>query len=156
MKLRILIIGKPVKKYIQEGIAEYLKMISRYQRIEIQTIGEEQVKNGKSIIEILKKEGERLLAKLTDRDYVIALDMNGEAFSSVKMANFMQERFNHTNHNIIFIIGGPHGLDAQVKNRADFKLSLSKMTFPHELCLLILLEQLYRSLNISSGGKYHK
>jgi len=156
LKIRIIIVGKLVKNYLKEGVHEYLKMISRYVTIELEVAKEEKITDGKPVTQILVKEAERILAKISDRDFVVILDAHGEQLSSAAFASFLQRRMQAPYKSMVFIIGGPHGLYETVKTRANHRLSLSIMTFAHELCMVVLLEQIYRSLSILHGSKYHK
>jgi 23S rRNA (pseudouridine1915-N3)-methyltransferase len=133
-----------------------IKMISKYVSIQLEVGKEEKITTGKPVKQILVREGERLLARVSDRDFVVILDSNGDQLSSPAFADLLQKQMLASHRSIFFIIGGPHGLDKAVKKRADLKLSLSSMTFAHELCLIVLLEQIYRAMSIVHGSKYHK
>jgi len=156
LKIRIISVGKPVKNYVKEGVQEYLKMISKYVSIELEMVKEEKISRRKPVSQILKLEGDRIHTKLSQRDFVMILDATGVQFSSTAFADFMQKHLQAAHKSLVFIIGGPYGFDDAVKTRADSVLSLSTMTFAHELCLVVLLEQIYRALSILHGSKYHK
>ncbi len=135
--------------------ADYQKRIKRYLPINIITIKPEKIKS-LSNAEILKREGERIQEKLNQGDTVIVMDKSGKMQSSKQLAAAFEKMVLGRNRNLVFIIGGPLGLDEAVKKRADQIWSFSKMTFPHELAAVMLLEQIYRVQTIRRGEKYHK
>ena len=143
--IRIICIGKIKEKYLTEGINDYLKRISKYHKIEIIELPDS------GIIE----EGNNVLKHINPKDYLIALSIEGDMLSSTELANKIDKTF-ITNPCITFIIGGSDGLIDEVKNRCHYRLSFSKMTFPHGLFRLILLEQIYRSFKIINNETYHK
>ena len=160
MKITILTVGKVKEKFYTDAIAEYMKRLSRYCKVNILEVADEKTPDGASSVvenQIKEKEGERLLHYLDNENaYVIALAIDGKMLDSVelsdKIAGLGVNRISH----IIFVIGGSLGLDERVLKRADFKLSFSKMTFPHQLMRVILLEQIYRSYRIMNHEPYHK
>ncbi len=148
--IKIICVGKLKEKYFTLAIQEYLKRLSRYSKVEIIEISDEA-----NAEKALKVEGDKILSKIKDDEYVIALDINGEMLSSMDFAKKMDKLFT-TNSKLTFIIGGSYGLSLEVKKRSDYLLSFSKMTFPHQLFRVILLEQIYRAYKIINNEVYHK
>ena len=159
MKITLITVGKIKEKYFTDAIAEYAKRLSRYCKLEIVEVADEKTPDGASEAlenQIKEKEGERILSKIPDGAYVIALAIEGKQLDSEELAEKMEKwNVNGVSH-LIFIIGGSLGLTPKVLNRADFKLSFSKMTFPHQLMRVVLLEQIYRSFRIRNNEPYHK
>ncbi len=142
MKIKLITVGKIKENYLKEAINEYTKRLSRYTNLEE--------------IEIIKdKEGNKIINKLSN-EFIIALDIKGKQFDSIKLAQKIREIFSYNNSNIVFIIGGSLGLSKAVLTKANLKLSFSKLTFPHQLMKVILLEQIYRSFRIINNEPYHK
>lgn len=159
MNIRIVAVGKIKEKYIQEGIKEFTKRLSRYCSLDIIEIDDEKAPENLSEkeIEIVKtKEGERILGKIPQNSFVIALAIEGKQLSSEELSEKMADLMINGINDITFVIGGSLGLSIDVMNRSNFKLSFSKMTFPHQLMRLILLEQIYRGWRIMKGEPYHK
>ena len=159
MNIKIIAVGKIKEKYIQEGIKEYSKRLSRYCSLEIIEIDDEKAPENLSDkeMEIVKqKERERILSKVAQNSYVIALVIEGKQLSSEDLAKKMQDLMIDGQSDVCFIIGGSLGLSDEVIARSNFKLSFSKMTFPHQLMRMILLEQVYRGWRIIKGEPYHK
>lgn len=159
MKINIICIGKLKEKYWVDGADEYLKRLKAFCHAEVVELKEEKLaKNASpSDEEIVKvKEGQAILSKIKDSDYVIALEINGKQLSSIELANTIGKLMGKGNSTIDFIIGGSLGLSSEVSKRADYSLSFSKMTFPHQMMRVILLEQIYRSFMINQGAVYHK
>lgn len=159
MKITLVTVGKIKEKYLEAAIAEYSKRLSRYCKLEIVQVADEKTPdNAGEVMEqqIKEKEGERILAHLKDSAYVVALAINGKQLSSEELAEFVEDLGVKGESHIQFVIGGSLGLSESVLKRADYKLSFSKMTFPHQLMRVILLEQIYRSYRIISGAPYHK
>jgi len=156
MKLKITIVGKIRKGWISEGVEHYRKLLRRYADLEIQEIKEERIIEGKNENLVLKRESERVLSKLDEKDYNIVLDVEGRTLSTEEFSQLLERKKAEGSNCFNFIIGGPLGLADEVKKKADLALSFSKMTTSHELSLLLILEQLYRALDLSAGGKYHK
>lgn len=155
MKISLLCIGKTDDAYIKEGIDKYLKRLKHY--ISFQLVEIPDVKNVKNMSEEQQreKEGELFLKTLTNLDYVVLLDEHGKTFRSVEFSSYLgQKMINSTSH-IVFLIGGPYGFAAKVKERANAKMSLSKMTFSHQMIRLFFVEQLYRAFTIMKGEPYH-
>lgn len=159
MKITVLCVGKVREKFYSDAIAEYMKRLGRYCTPEIIEVQDEKTPDGAAEAinrQIKEKEGERLLSKIKDGAYVIALAIKGKKFSSEELAKKIEQigvdGFGH----IILIIGGSLGLSDAVLKRSDLQLSFSDMTFPHQLMRVMLLEQVYRSYRIISGEPYHK
>ena len=159
MNIRLITVGKIKEKYIQEGIKEYSKRLSRYCSLEIIEIDDEKAPENLSDkeMEIVKeKEGERILAKIPQSSFVISLVIQGKQLSSEELSEKIDTLMVEGVSDISFIIGGSLGLSNEVINRSNFKLSFSKMTFPHQLMRMILLEQVYRAWRIIKNEPYHK
>jgi len=159
MKISLICVGKIKEKYLIMGIDEYKKRLGRYCNLEIIELQDEKTPDnaGAALEESIKKtEGNRILKALRDDSYCIALDIRGKMLSSVELAEHMEKLFVSGKSNISYVIGGSLGLSDEVLNRADYRLSFSKMTFPHQLMRLILLEQIYRSFRIMNNEPYHK
>ncbi|MFV0399930.1 MAG: 23S rRNA (pseudouridine(1915)-N(3))-methyltransferase RlmH [Oscillospiraceae bacterium] len=156
--LTVLAVGKLKDRWMSDGVAEYLKRMNAYCKPEIIEIDEHRLPQNPSAALIekgLEAEGEAILARIPPRAHVIALCIEGKQRSSEELA----EELGHISgeaSQVVFVIGSSHGLAEKVKTRADGRLSLSQMTFPHQLTRLVLCEQLYRALSINAGGKYHK
>ena len=158
-KISVLCVGKVKEKYLRDGIAEYSKRLGRYCKLDIIEVADEKTPDGASeIVETQSKdlEGERLLKQIRSDDYVIALAIDGKMLDSVEMSKQIESLGVRGISHIVFVIGGSLGLSDAVLKRADYKLSFSKMTFPHQLMRMILLEQIYRSYRIMKGEPYHK
>ncbi|MBP5444664.1 MAG: 23S rRNA (pseudouridine(1915)-N(3))-methyltransferase RlmH [Acholeplasmatales bacterium] len=153
MKINIISVGKIKEQYFIDAIEEYKKRISKYSNIELITVMDES--NDLDSKTILKKEGERILSKIPNNSYTIALDLKGKELDSVGLAKKIDE-ITQISSTINFIIGGSIGLDSSVLDKADYRLCFSKFTFPHKLMKLILLEQIYRSFKINNNESYHK
>jgi 23S rRNA (pseudouridine1915-N3)-methyltransferase len=159
MQIQIIAIGKIKEKFLQEGIAEYEKRLRPYVNLQIKELGEEKRHVSASVSaeeSAMEKEGERILGAIPAGSIVIALDVKGTAWSSIKLAEFMRVRQLSGMNQITFVIGGDLGLSPAVLSRSDMRLSLSKMTFTHPMARLLLLEQVYRACRINSGEPYHK
>ena len=149
--IKIICVGSIKEKYLVDAINEYTKRISKYTKLEIIEV------NDLSLLEdkCLKEEAKLIEKHLDSKDYIITLDIEGKELSSVEFAEKIDE-INISNPNITFVIGGSLGLDKSIKERRNFSLSFSKMTFPHQLFRVILLEQIYRSFKILNNETYHK
>lgn len=159
MNIKIITVGKIKERYIQEGIKEYSKRLSRYCMLDITEIDDEKAPENLSDkeMEIVKsREGERILTKVPQNSFVIALAIEGKQLSSEDLSEKMSDVMVQGTNDITFIIGGSLGLSNDVINRCDFSLSFSKMTFPHQLMRMILLEQIYRAWKIMKNEPYHK
>ena len=159
MKIKLVTIGKLKEKYLKEGIAEYSKRLSRFTKVEIIELADEKTPDKASQLEnqqILAKEGERILSKIADREFVIALAIEGQQFPSEKFSLVIEDASLKGFSNVTFIIGGSLGLSSQVKERANLLMSFGKLTLPHQLMRLVLIEQIYRVFMIQQGSPYHK
>lgn len=159
MKITIITVGKIKEKFFQDAIAEYSKRLGRYCKLEIIQVADEKTPDGASEIleaQIKEKEGERILSNIRDGSFVIALAIEGTMLDSVELAEKIEKWGVSGISQLVFVIGGSLGLSKQVLSRADYKLSFSRMTFPHQLMRVILLEQIYRSYRIIQGEPYHK
>ena len=157
--IKIICIGKIKEDYLKDGINEYLKRLSRYTRIEIIELKDIPLKDNMSEIEEEKaKEEESSLieSRLKDSDYLIALDRMGKELSSIELSKKIDNTLSSVNKDIVFMIGGSLGLSKELINKSDLVISFSKLTFPHQLFRLILLEQIYRSFKIMKNETYHK
>ena len=159
MKITILAVGKVKEKFYRQGIEEFEKRLSRYCKLEIIEVADEKTPDHASEAEALKikeKEGKRLLLHLRDTDYVCALAIEGKQLSSEELADHLNRLGIQGRSSIVFVIGGSLGLHPEVLARADYLLSFSRMTFPHQLMRVILLEQIYRAYRIMRKEPYHK
>ncbi len=159
MSIKIIAVGKLKEKYLKSGIYEYLKRMKSYSKVEIVEVPDEQAPENLSDrdLEIVKaKEGERILSKIKKEDFVINLEIGGKLLSSEELAELIETSQLDGRDSIVFIIGGSNGLSKEVIQRGDFSLSFSKMTFPHQLMRLILIEQVYRGYRIINNHPYHK
>ena len=159
MKITILTVGKIKEKYLRDAIAEYSKRLSRYAKLEIIEVADEKTPdNASETVEtnIKNKEAERLLKYIRDDAYLITLEIKGKQLTSEELAQKIDTLGVQGTSHIIFVIGGSLGLSESVLKRADYKLSFSRMTFPHQLMQMILLEQIYRSYRIMNHEPYHK
>ena len=155
----IVCVGKIKEKYLKLGIDEFKKRLSKYCKLEIIELEDEKAPENlsdKEMLMIKEKEGKKILSKIKDNSYVIALAIDGKNLSSEELAETINKLGVRGISNITFVIGGSLGLSDEVLSRADYKLSFSKMTFPHQLMRLILLEQVYRAYRINNGEPYHK
>lgn len=159
MNITFVTVGKLKEKYLKQGIAEYVKRLSAYCKIDIIEVADEKAPEELSAAEmdmVKKKEGKRILSKINPDAYVIALAIDGKQYSSEEFARFLEKLANHGRSKIVFVIGGSLGLSDEVLKRANIQLSFSKMTFPHQLMRLVLAEQVYRAFKIIRGEPYHK
>lgn len=159
MKITLITVGKIKEKYLRDAIAEYSKRLSRYCKLEIVEVADEKTPDQASeTVEenIRAKEGERILKYIKDDMYVITLEIAGKMLSSEEFAGKIESLGVQGKSSIAFVIGGSIGLGKEVLRRSDYTLSFSKMTFPHQLMRVILLEQVYRGYRIINGEPYHK
>ncbi|WP_286230293.1 23S rRNA (pseudouridine(1915)-N(3))-methyltransferase RlmH [Neobacillus mesonae] len=159
MNISIITVGKLKEKYLKLGIEEYVKRLSAYAKVEIIEVADEKAPEELSELEMLQvkqKEGERILAKISADTYVIALAIKGKMQSSEELADTLDKLATYGKSKIAFVIGGSLGLSDEVVHRSNEKLSFSRMTFPHQLMRLILVEQVYRAYRINRGEPYHK
>lgn len=159
MNVRIIGVGKIKEKYIQQGIMEFEKRLKGYCNLEIIEVKDEKSPENLSDkeMEIVKqKEGERILSKIPQNSYVISLEITGKQLSSEDLSKMMEDLMVNGINDITFLIGGSLGLSKEISEKSHFKLSFSKMTFPHQLARLMLVEQIYRAFKINHGEPYHK
>ena len=159
MNITVVSVGKLKEKYLKMGIDEYVKRLGSYAKIEIVEVADEKAPEQLSDAEmelVKKKESERILAKISDGTYVIALALDGKMKSSEQMAADLDSLMTYGKSKVAFVIGGSLGLHDDVLKRADEKLCFGKMTLPHQLMKLVLIEQIYRSFRIIKGEPYHK
>ena len=159
MKITIISVGKIKEKYFVDAINEYSKRLSKYCKLNIVEVKDEKTKENASVTEediVKETEGKRILEKISDSSKVIALAIEGVEYDSVELAKQLESYRLSGTSDLTFIIGGSLGLHKSVLDRADLKLSFSKMTFPHQLMRVILLEQIYRSFRIINNEPYHK
>lgn len=152
--IKILWVGKTKEKGLKNLINEYKKRILTMSPIKIVEI-EEEKRTGKDEEKYLKREMEKIIENLDKKDYIILLSEKGKLMNSEQFSEFIKDKFNK-NKNITFILGGPWGVSEKLEGEVNFLLSLSPMTFPHEIARVLLLEQIYRALSIKKGSKYHK
>lgn len=159
MKITIIAVGKLKEKYWKQAIAEYEKRLSAYTKVEIIEVPDEKAPENmsdKEIEQVKEKEGQRILAKVKPQSTVITLEIQGKILSSEALAKEIDQRMTQGASDFTFIIGGSNGLHQDVMNRSNFALSFSKMTFPHQMMRVVLLEQIYRAFKINRGEAYHK
>ena len=150
--IEIICVGKIKENFYREAIDEYKKRLSKYTDIEIIEVQDEGLSDIKTSI---KKESEKILKQINQKDYIITMEIEGKELSSLELAKKIDDIFN-VNSNITFIIGGSYGLSDEIKKISNFKLSFSKLTFPHQLFRVVLLEQIYRAFKINNNESYHK
>ena len=155
MNIKLLAIGKTDNKNLQTLIDEYSKRLSFYIKFDLEIISD--IKNVKNLSESQQKEkeGELILSKISATDYLILLDENGKTFSSMDFSNFLQKKMNSGIKTLVFVIGGPYGFSKEVYENAQGKISLSLMTFSHQMVRLFVIEQLYRGFTILKNEPYH-
>ena len=155
MKISLWSIGKNHENYVQEGIKEFTKRISKYFPVEWNIISPPKNAGVLQEDDLKAKEGEIILQLLKTDDYLVALDERGKTLDSPGLANFIQARASESRKNLVFLIGGAYGIDDKILKRANYTFSLSSLTFPHQLVRLILCEQVYRACSILRNEKYH-
>ncbi|HEX1128767.1 rRNA large subunit methyltransferase [Streptococcus pneumoniae] len=159
MKIKVVTVGKLKEKYLKDGIAEYSKRISRFAKFEMIELSDEKTPDKASESEnqkILEIEGQRILSKIADRDFVIVLAIEGKTFFSEEFSKQLEETSIKGFSTLTFIIGGSLGLSSSVKNRANLSVSFGRLTLPHQLMRLVLVEQIYRAFTIQQRFPYHK
>ena len=159
MKIKIVTVGKLKEKYLKDGIAEYSKRISRFAAVEMIELADEKTPDRASDSEnekILDLEGNRILSKIGDREFVVVLAIEGKTLSSEEFSKQLEQASINGYSTLTFVIGGSLGLSPQVKNRANLSLSFGRVTLPHQLMRLVLVEQIYRAFTIQQGSPYHK
>lgn len=159
MKIKIICVGKIKEKYLKDGIAEYQKRLSRFTQFEIIELVDEKTPEKASQAEnekIMEKEANRILSKIGNRDYVIALAIEGKQYASEEFSQFVTDITIQGFSDITFIIGGSLGLHSKIKQKAHALISFGRLTLPHQLMRLVLAEQIYRAFMIQEGSPYHK
>lgn len=151
--IKLICVGKLKEDYLEQGIAEYKKRIEVWQKLQIIEVKEAL---GIDYLQIIEKEGENILSKITKEDYVITLEIEGKMLSSDAFAKKIDELYTYGKSNLVFVIGGSWGLSKSVKERSNLAISFSKFTFPHQLMRLIWIEQIYRAFTINNHKEYHK
>lgn len=155
MKITLLSVGKTEEKYLNQGIEIYLKRLKHYIKLEIIEIPEPKNTKGLDQDQQKAKEAELILKKLSSTDFVVLLDERGQEIPSLQFADLLNKRMLASTQNLVFIIGGPYGFDHSVYQRANEKLSLSKLTFSHQMVRLFFVEQVYRAFTILKNEPYH-
>lgn len=159
MDITIIAVGKLKEKYLKNGIAEYLKRMKSYVNVKIVEVNDEpagQTLSDAEVEQVKEAEGKRIIGKIPERARVIALDLKGKQLTSEAFAEEVNETMTYGTSQIAFIIGGSHGLSKEVLQKTDLKISFGKMTYPHQLMRLILIEQIYRAFKIIRNEPYHK
>ncbi|MFS9090317.1 23S rRNA (pseudouridine(1915)-N(3))-methyltransferase RlmH [Streptococcus infantis] len=159
MKIKIVTVGKLKEKYLKDGIAEYSKRISRFATVEMVELADEKTPDRASDSEnekILDLEGNRILSKIGDREFVVVLAIEGKTLSSEEFSKQLEQASINGFSTLTFVIGGSLGLSNEVKKRANLSVSFSRLTLPHQLMRLVLTEQIYRAFTIQQGSPYHK
>ncbi len=156
MKIRIIASGKIKEKFLKDGIDEFLKRLTPYASVEITEIQPVEIKDENLTERALDEEGEKILSYIKPQSYVITLEIKGKMLSSEEFAEKIRELTNDGTGEIVFVIGSSHGISKHVSDRANFKLSMSKMTFLHQFARLLLVEQIYRAFKIIKCETYHK
>ncbi|MCS4487971.1 23S rRNA (pseudouridine(1915)-N(3))-methyltransferase RlmH [Streptococcus sciuri] len=159
MKVKMITVGKLKEKYLKEGIAEYSKRLSRFTKLELIEVADEKISDNASQVEkdaIMTREAERVLSKISDREYVIVLAIEGEELPSETFSQILANATLNGYSTLTFIIGGSLGLSSIIKKKAHQLVSFGKMTLPHQLMRLVLIEQIYRAFMIQQGSPYHK
>lgn len=155
MKIHFLVVGKTTEKYMQTGIDEYVRRLLRYIPFSMEVLPE--LKNAKNLTfeQQKEKDSQAILNALQDGDYVVLLDEKGKEYSSVAFSDYLARKMQIVPKRLVFVVGGPYGFSAEMYDRANEKLSISKMTFSHQMIRLIFVEQLYRAMTILRGEPYH-
>ncbi|MBT2600019.1 MULTISPECIES: 23S rRNA (pseudouridine(1915)-N(3))-methyltransferase RlmH [unclassified Oceanobacillus] len=159
MNITIVSVGKLKEKYLKQGIDEYKKRLNAYAKVSIIEVADEKAPETLSeaeMKEVKRKEGERILSHIAPDAFVITLEIEGKMLGSEQLAKKLDELATYGKSKVVFVIGGSLGISLDVQKRSDLALSFSKMTFPHQLMRLVLLEQVYRSFRINRGEPYHK
>lgn len=159
MNIKLIVVGKLKEKYLKKGIEEYAKRLSRFCKFEIMEVPDEKAPESLSdhqMEDVMKREGERILAKIKDKEYVYALAILGKERSSEEFAKEIDNLVTYGKSDITFVIGGSLGMSQDVLKRADTQISFGRFTLPHQLMRLVLTEQIYRAFMINEGSPYHK
>ena len=156
MNIKIIALGKIKEKFLKDGIDEFLKRLSPYASVEVVELSPIEIKDENLTSKVLEQEGEKILSHIKPQSYVITLEINGKMLSSEGLAEKINELTNEGISELVFVIGSSCGLSPIVSNRANFQLSMSKMTFLHQFARLLIVEQIYRAFKIIKGETYHK
>ena len=156
LKIKIIALGKIKEKFLKNGIDEFLKRLTPYAAMEIIEINPIEIKDNNLIEKVLMQEGEKILSCIKSTDFVVTMEIRGKEFSSEEFAVKIEELTNSGTQEIVFVIGSSCGIGKNVSERANLKMSLSRMTFLHEFARLLLVEQIYRAFKIIKGETYHK
>ena len=160
MLIKLVTVGKIKEKFYKDALAEYEKRMKSYNKVEIVEVADEKAPetlSSKEIDQVKTAEGERILAKIKDDSFVVTLEINGKALDSIKFAKLIQdEMLDGFGRDLVFVIGGSNGLGENVLKRSNYRLSFGKMTYPHQLMRVILMEQIYRAYRIINKEPYHK
>ena len=155
MTVELIAVGKTDSQHVEALVEMYMRRINRYVKFAVTTIPDVRQGAKQAVVSQMRREGEALLRLLTAEDYVVLLDDKGQQFTSMELASWLQKRMNSSPRRLCFIIGGPYGFSPQVYERADAELSLSRMTFSHQIVRAIFAEQLYRAFTILHNEPYH-
>jgi 23S rRNA (pseudouridine1915-N3)-methyltransferase len=156
MKIKIIALGKIKEKYLKSGVDEFLKRLTPYCSVEVAEVNPLEIKDENLKDKVLIQEGEKILSYIKPTDYLITMEIKGKEFSSEEFASKIEELTNNGTQEIVFVIGSSCGIGKNVSDRANLKMSMSKMTFLHEFARLILIEQIYRAFKIIKKETYHK
>lgn len=156
MKIKVITVGKTRERFWRLAEAEYVQRLGRYADVQTVAVKPASLASLKDEAEVMKQEAEAIAAKLDPQEFVVALDAGGRSFTSEGLAEWLSQKMVHGTSRLAFVVGGPLGLPEDFLQRADLRLALSKMTLPHEMAEVVLLEQLYRAFTILRGEKYHK
>lgn len=159
VNIKLVVVGKLKESFHKDAVNEYLKRLQKYAKVNIIEVDDEKIKDNSSLkedMQILDKEGKAILKQIKDGEYVILLDLHGKEESSEDFAKRMDDLQSSGYSNITFVIGGSLGLSEEVRNRSNFRLKLSPMTFTHQMTRIIILEQIYRTFKINNNENYHK
>ena len=156
MNIKIVALGKIKEKFLKEGVDEFLKRLTPYSAVEIIELMPIEIKDENLVEKVLDEEAEKILACIKPQSFVVTLEIAGKMYSSEEFSQKLSDLINMGVSEVVFVIGSSCGLSKKVSARADFKMSMSKMTFLHQFARLILVEQIYRAFKIMKGEKYHK
>lgn len=156
IKIKLTIVGKLHNEFAKKWVEHYKKLIGKHCDLEMKFIKEEKLHEGKNEKEVLRREGERIIDNVKVGDYLVILDRHGRKLKSKYFAKFLDEYCTRSDVTLHFVIGGAVGISEQIQKFADMRLSLSDMTFPHQLAVVMVIEQLYRAISIVKGLPYHK
>ena len=156
LKIKIIALGKIKEKYLKSGIDEFLKRLTPYASVNVVEINPIEIKDENLTEKILIQEGEKILSNIKNTDYVITMEIKGQEYSSEEFSRLLNKLSNDGTGEVVFVIGSSCGIGKNVSDRANLKMSMSKMTFLHEFARMILVEQIYRAFKIMKGETYHK